>query len=105
MLVANAELRFPLLRRADLGLIPLPLPPVEGVLFYDAAAAWFPGQRLHLSRRTVSDPMSERSLLTSHGLGIRVNLFNFAVLRWDYVWPHDAPGRRRYWQFSLGPSF
>ena len=48
---------------------------------------------------------SARSLLTSHGFGIRVNLFNYVVLRWDYAIPHDAPSKKGFWQFTLYPPF
>ncbi len=103
--LAGAELRFPLLRRVELGPLPISLPPVEGLIFYDAGLAWFAGQDIVLRRESGGDPAEQRSLLTSHGFGIRLNLFNFAILRWDYTWPHDAPKKKAYWRFSLGPSF
>jgi hypothetical protein len=34
-----------------------------------------------------------------------VNLFNIAILKWDYAKPLDVPGRKPNWTFSLGPSF
>jgi hypothetical protein len=34
-----------------------------------------------------------------------VNLFNYAILRWDYAIPLDAPGHHRFWTWSLWPSF
>jgi len=33
-----------------------------------------------------------------------VNLFNLAILRWDYAIPLDAE-RKANWTFSLGASF
>jgi hypothetical protein len=33
-----------------------------------------------------------------------VNLFNFALARWDYAIPLDID-RKGFWTFSLGPSF
>ncbi|MGH7717992.1 MAG: BamA/TamA family outer membrane protein, partial [Gemmatimonadaceae bacterium] len=104
VLVGNIELRFPLVRRADIGGL-LSLPPIEGLVFYDAGVAWFSGQKVRLRPGEVSDPQAVRSLLTSHGFGLRVNLFNFAILRWDYAIPHQAPVKDGYWRFSLGPSF
>ena len=103
--LAGAELRFPLLRRVDFGPLPISLPPVEGLIFYDAGVAWFAGQKVVLARRGGGDPARERSLLTSHGFGIRVNLYNLAILRWDYTWAHDSPRDKPFWRFSLGPSF
>ena len=47
--VFNAEVRFPLIRRFDLGSLPVGLPPVEGVMFYAAGLAWTAGQSLALA--------------------------------------------------------
>jgi Tol biopolymer transport system component len=103
--LASAELRFPLLRKADIGGV-FALPPIEGLVFYDAATTWFGGQTVHFQEKATGyDAQRDRYLLTSHGLGVRVNLFNFAILRWDYVWPHDAPDKHPFWQFWIGPSF
>ncbi|HEU4565781.1 MAG TPA: BamA/TamA family outer membrane protein, partial [Gemmatimonadaceae bacterium] len=108
--VANAELRFPLLRRADLGIIPIGLPPIEGVTFFDAALAWFGGQKVSLRGYDPADgaldPSQTRHLLRSYGAGVRVNLFNVVLLRWDYAIPLDGPSRKNgYWRFSIAPSF
>ncbi|MBC7791787.1 MAG: PD40 domain-containing protein [Anaerolineae bacterium] len=108
LLVGNAELRFPLLRRVDIGILPISLPPIEGLVFYDAAVTWFDGQDVNFrgSGSSVVDPSLQRSLLRSYGFGVRVNLFGFALLRWDYAIPQDGPSRGNgYWRFSLGPSF
>ena len=103
--VANAELRFPLIRRFDLGSLPVGLPPVEGVLFYDAGLAWNAGQKVSLSKPADYDFTLQRYPLRSYGVGLRVNLFNIAILKWDYAKPLDVPGRKPNWTFSLGPSF
>ena len=106
--IANAELRFPLVRRLDFGVIPISLPPIEGMAFFDAGIAWFSGQdiRLRGDSGNERDPSVTRSLLRSYGFGVRVNLYNLALLRWDYAIPLDGPNRKNgYWRFSLGPSF
>ena len=104
--LANAELRFPVVRRLDLGLLPISLPPVEGLVFYDAGVAWSRDQSLTLRRAPDSyDADTERYLLTSYGAGIRVNLFGFAIVRWDYAIPLDTPDRKGFWTWSVGPSF
>lgn len=103
--VANAELRFPLIRRFDLGSLPIGLPPVEGLLFYDAGLAWSKGQTVSLSKPANYNFETMRYPLTSYGFGLRVNLFNLAILRWDYAIPRDVTGRKANWTFSLGPSF
>jgi hypothetical protein len=38
-------------------------------------------------------------------MGLRLNLFNYAILRWDYAVPVDQPGRKGFWTWSLWPSF
>jgi WD40 repeat protein len=106
--VMNAELRFPLVRRLDFGVVPISLPPIEGMTFFDAGIAWFGGQdvRLRGDSGNLRDPSLTRSLLRSYGFGVRVNLYGLALLRWDYAIPLDGPNRKNgYWRFSLGPSF
>jgi len=106
--VASAELRFPLIRRLDIGLLPISLPPLEGLFFYDAGTVWSKGQDLTLRRPPESyDPTISRYLLTSYGAGIRLNLFGFAIVRWDYAIPLDSPSgsKKGFWQWSLGPNF
>ena len=113
--VASAELRFPLIRRLDVGLLPISLPPLEGLVFYDAGSAWSGGQTLHFARpprgATPTTPTydlnADRYLLTSYGAGIRLNLFGIAIVRWDYAIPLDSPSgsKKGFWQWSLGPNF
>ena len=103
--VANAEVRFPLIRRFDLGTLPVGLPPIEGLVFYDMGLAWSKGQKVSLSQPDNYDFELQRYPLRSYGAGIRVNLFNLAILKWDYAIPLDKPDRKGIWTFSLGPSF
>ena len=99
----NIELRFPLIRGGLARVIPQP--PIEGAFFYDAGTTWFNGQKVEFKRSSLDDPANTRSLLTSYGFGLRVNLFNYVILRWDYAIPKDSPGRHGFWQFSLYPTF
>ncbi len=102
--VANAELRFPIIRRFDIG-SSFGLPPVDGLIFYDAGLAWNKAQTPHLGRAPEGyDPNLNRYPLTSWGAGLRVNLFNLAILRWDYARPMSG-GRKPNVTFSLGASF
>src|SRR5688500_18604415 len=103
--VANLEVRFPLIRRFDLGSLPVGLPPVEGLVFFDAGLAWNAGQSVSLTRPDNYDFTLQRYPLRSFGAGIRVNLFNIAILKWDYAKPLDVEGRDWNWTFSVGPSF
>jgi hypothetical protein len=102
--VANAELRFPIIRRFDVG-SSFGLPPVDGLLFWDGGLAWSAGQKPHLGNAPEgNDPSINRYPLTSYGAGLRVNLFNLAILRWDYAHPLVG-GRKPNWTFSLGASY
>ncbi|MFN2604144.1 MAG: hypothetical protein ABR582_15500 [Gemmatimonadaceae bacterium] len=103
--VANAELRFPIIRRFDLGSLPVGLPPVEGALFYDAGLAWSKGQSVSLTKPANYDFSLQRYPLRSYGIELRMNLFNIAILKWAYAKPLDPAGRSPNWTFSLGPSF
>ena len=51
------------------------------------------------------DVTKQRYPLRSYGWGLRLNLFNYAILRWDYAKPLDQPGRKGFWTWSLWPSF
>jgi len=102
--VANAELRFPIIRRFDVG-SNFGLPPLDGLIFYDAGLAWSAGQTPHLGKAPDgNDPNKDRYPLTSWGAGLRVNLFNLAILRWDYARPMSSD-RKPNWTFSLGASY
>jgi outer membrane protein assembly factor BamA len=102
---ANAELRFPLVRRVDLGILPISLPPVDGLFFYDMGVAWSNQQNLWLTRPANYDFATDRYPLRSYGFGVRMNLFNIALIRWDYSIPLDSQNRKGYWFWTLGQSF
>ena len=97
MVVANAELRFPLwgVFGGDNFYGPLP---VELGVFADAGAAWDRSRSLHLTG-------PDRNLVRSVGAVVRVNLLGFAIGQIDYSRPLDRPGRGWIWQFSLRPGY
>ena len=99
----NIELRFPIVRPSISSTIPIP--PIEGAFFYDAGTTWFSGQKVEFRKDSQDNPANVRSLLTSYGVGVRINLFNYVILRWDYAIPQNSPGRHGFWQFSLYPTF
>ena len=103
--VANVELRFPLVRRIELGFLPVDLPPLDGLFFYDAGLAWSKGQSVYFSRPDGYDVSSQRYPLKSYGFGLRLNLFNYAIVRWDFAIPVDQADHRGRWTWSLWPSF
>jgi outer membrane protein assembly factor BamA len=105
VVLGNAELRFPLIRRFDLGFLPISLPPLDGLFFYDAGMAWSGGQSVSLTRPENYDLSKNRFPLRSYGFGLRLNLFNIAVIRWDYAIPRDSFNNKGYWWWGIGPSF
>jgi Tol biopolymer transport system component len=102
--VATAELRVPLIRQFSIALLPIPLPPVDGAIFYDVGMAWSGGQQLESKRPETGSVADVRYPLRSYGFGIRANLFGFALAKWDYAIPLDID-RKGFWTFSLGPTF
>ncbi|HXF95606.1 MAG TPA: BamA/TamA family outer membrane protein, partial [Gemmatimonadales bacterium] len=103
--VANLELRFPLARNVVLGFLGLPLPPVEGALFYDVGLAWEEKSIIKLRRDPGDDFFQVRVPLRSYGASIRANLLGFLIFRFDYSQPLNRPGKKAYWTVSLGPTF
>ena len=103
--VASVEVRVPLIRRFELGVLPVQLPPVDGGMFFDAGMAWSGAQSASWSRPANYNADTQRYVLRSYGYSIRLNLFNFALVRWDYAIPLDRPERKGFWQWSLGSSF
>jgi hypothetical protein len=99
--VANAELRFPLIRALVIG--PVGFPPVEGIAFFDAGVAWDRGST-PVFERGINLADNERGILTSTGVGARINLLGLAVLEVDYVKPLDSE-RDWHWQFNFQPGF
>jgi Tol biopolymer transport system component len=98
LMVANVELRWPLLGvftggRQFYG--PLPL---EGVIFGDAGVAWQRGT-------SPSFFGGDREPVTSVGAGVRMNVFGFAVVEVDFVRPLQRPQQGWMWQFSFQPGF
>jgi outer membrane protein assembly factor BamA len=88
-----------------LGFLPGALPPLDGLFFYDAGLAWSHGQSVSLSRPPGYDVTRDRVPLRSYGFGLRLNLFNYAILRWDYAIPVNQAGHKGLWTWSLWPSF
>ncbi len=96
--VGNAELRVPLL--GPLGLLTKSgnAPPADLIGFYDAGVAWTAN-----SQPTFMG--GPRPLLTSAGVGLRVNLFGFLLGEVDYVDPFQRPGKGPYVSFGFNTGF
>jgi Tol biopolymer transport system component len=99
MIVASAELRFPLLGVLGVGSGYYGAFPVEFAIFGDGGLAW----------DTAHDPSvfgsGTRDPVFSAGAGLRINLLGFAVAEVDLVRPFDRPNKGWVWQFELQPGF
>jgi Tol biopolymer transport system component len=97
LLVANAEVRFPVLglfkRDFEYGRVP-----VEGLIFGDAGVAWTRDDRPEFAG-------GHRDVVRSVGAGVRVNVLGFAIVELDAVRPLDRPGRGWMFAFNFLPGF
>jgi len=101
---ANAELRFPVLRRGFAGGY-FGLPPIDGLVFYDAGLAWSQGQTVSWNTPANANLDTQRSVLSSYGYGFRMNLFGLLILRWDSAIPINRPGSRGFGTWWFGANF
>ena len=100
--VAKAEVRFPLAQQFILAEM-MVLPPVEGFAFVDGGVAWNTTTRPVL-RRGLAEGEGERGILTSVGVGARVNLFGYLVVEMNYLRAFSLSDDWR-WQFNFIPGF
>lgn len=99
MVVANAELRFPLFGVLGLGTGYYGVFPVEFTVFGDGGLAWDTAHEPSVLGSGTRDPVF------SAGAGLRINLLGFAIAEIDLVRPFDRPGKGWVWQFELQPGF
>jgi WD40 repeat protein len=99
MIVANAELRFPLFGALGIGPGYYGAFPIEFVIFGDGGLAWDSQHQSSVLGSGSRDPVF------SAGAGLRINLLGFAIAEVDLVRPFDRPDNRWVWQFELQPGF
>jgi Tol biopolymer transport system component len=99
IIVANAELRFPLLGLLGVGSGYYGAFPLEFALFGDGGLAWDTQHQSSVLGSGSRDPVF------SAGAGLRINLLGFAVAEIDLVRPFDRPDKGWVWQFQLQPGF
>jgi len=117
MIVANAELRFPLLGLLGLGKGYYGAWPLEFYGFYDVGLAWAasPGSWWG-GYDDEGNPQPDlvkpwflsggtRKPIQSVGIGVRTNLFGYLILGLNYVYPIDRPVRGWHLQLSISPGF
>ncbi len=101
--VFNFEVRVPLL--GALGLFPTQgAPPAAIGAFFDAGLA---GGGFRRSGFGVPDEVIniDHSVVTSIGGFTRLNLFGFAIIELDYVWPIDRPEKSPFFVLQFNPGF
>jgi Tol biopolymer transport system component len=101
--VASAEVRFPLVRYLVLG-TNMAFPPVEGFGFFDAGVAWTGDASPRLQRGPDGLLPNQRGLLTSAGVGARVNVFGYIIAEISYLNAFERDNGWR-WQFNFQPGF
>lgn len=121
MIVANFEVRFPLLGIFHLGKGYYGAWPLEAFGFFDWGIAyasapnyWWGGYVYDSDGNVIAeDPKlvkpwfagGDRKPLRSYGVGVRTNLFGVLVLGLNYVYPMDRPVRGWHLQLSISPGF
>jgi Omp85 superfamily domain len=103
MLVANAELRFPLFGALGVGKGYYGVFPIDMVLFYDWGVAWYADSGGRNNKPTFLG--GNREPVSSAGIGVRVNVFGYLVVGVNFVKPFDRPDKGWYFQFSFWPGF
>lgn len=84
----------------------VPIPPIEMFVFVDAGSTWFSGQTVEFAPQNQLNPLTQRGVIASSGVGARVNLFGAAILSWAFVKPHYFyTNQPAYVQFSFYAPF
>lgn len=101
--VASAELRFPLIRQVVIG-SSIGLPPIEGFVFGDAGIAW-DRHSSPLFQTGIPINADERGIITSAGVGARINLLGMIVMEVNYLRAFARPDEGWRWAFNFVPGF
>ncbi len=108
-IVANAELRFPLLGLFHLGRGYYGAWPLEFLAFYDIGVAWNGSSRPVLDWDDTNP--NHHLPVSSAGIGLRTNLFGYIILGVDLVHPfdrtdtNDRTHTKWVWLLTLSPGF
>ncbi len=103
--VGNAEARLPLL--GPLGVISRVgnVPPIDFISFFDAGVAWSNDIAGSGTNEQAFFFGGDRDLLTSAGVGLRINLFGFALGEVHWVYPFDRPEDDGHFHFAINTGF
>jgi Tol biopolymer transport system component len=112
LIVANAELRFPLFNVLGIGRGFYGILPIDFAAFFDAGIAWWDEDvRLSNTGRIIEEDRKAwflgggRKPVTSAGLALRMNLFGYLIMGVSYVKPFQRPIKDWYFQFTITPGF
>ncbi len=110
MIVANVELRFPLLGLLGIGKGYFGAWPLEFYGFYDVGVAWANQPGSWWGGEDPEDVKAwflggDRKPIQSAGIGIRTNLFGYLIFGLNYVYPITRPERGWHLQLSISPGF
>ncbi|RJR07200.1 biopolymer transporter Tol [Candidatus Parcubacteria bacterium] len=104
-LLANIELRFPLIRYLLTGGLPFLFNNIIGVAFVDAGTAWYDNSKIRLFSRNQTGDLVTDDLLLGTGVGARL-YFLYFLLRFDVAWAYNIEGfSSPKFYFSLGADF
>jgi hypothetical protein len=98
LIVVNAELRFPLFNVLGVGKGYYGILPLEFTAFADGGLAWRGDDQAWFLG-------GDRKPVWSAGMGLRVNLFGYAILGVSFVHPFNRPQKGWYFQFTFNPGF
>lgn len=103
--LANMELRFPVIRYLLTGGLPFLFNNIIGVAFIDAGATWNNTSKLSLFTRDTNGNIITDDLLIGTGVGARL-YFLYFLLRFDVAWAYNIEGfSSPKFYFSLGTDF
>jgi outer membrane protein assembly factor BamA len=101
----NWEFRFPLVQYFVMRFpLPIVIANVQGAAFLDMGAAWF-GDDFKGGSSAGGNHLED--IKTGFGMGMRINLFGFALLRYDLAWSTDwrDVSHKPTSYFSFGADF
>ena len=99
LIVANAEIRFPLFQVLGIGKGYYGILPIEFLAFFDSGLAWSSDNKAWFLSG------GDRKPVSSAGVGLRMNMFGYAILGVDFVHPFNRPKKDWYFQFTFVPGF
>ncbi len=101
LIVANAEVRLPVIGTEQFGLVGWGFLPVDLFAFFDAGMAWT--KRFPDLRWTTS--LDRRVPVFSAGIGSRINLLGLLILQIYYGYPFQRPDGGGQWGFLIAPGW